>query len=218
MSRTLEAIPRIHDLLLLRSAKLEAACIAEPPWVSHTLRRTPWVVVRRSLAPTGRLAVGARGEGREQRWGGLIEASQVALTKAPSQLRAALARESRRMLPAIKALTFVESLLADSKFDWGPAGSVGFELATGDPTTREGSDLDLVLFAPQRIDPLTARDLWLALTASPARIDLRVETPVCGFSLEEYTRPGLTRVLIRLPAGRRLVEDPWALIDERDTQ
>ena len=217
MSRTPDALPRVHDLILLRSAKVDAACMAEPPWVGPALRRTPWVVVRRDSAPHRKLSVGVRGTAREKRWGGFIELSQVTLTKKPSQLRSSQAHHSRRTLPAIKALTFVETILAHTDIDWGPVGSVGFELATGDHATREGSDLDLLLFAPQRIDLGTARDLWLALAAAPANVDVRVETPVCGFSLQEFARPESTKVLVRLPAGRRLVEDPWAWSDERDT-
>jgi phosphoribosyl-dephospho-CoA transferase len=218
MTRTQDAFPRVHDLILLRPAKVDAACIAEPPWVGPALRRTPWAVVRRAPAPHGKLAVGIRGAAREERWGGLLELSQVALTKKPTQLRSSLACDSRRTLPAIKALMFVETILADAGFDWGPAGSVGFELATGDPATREGSDLDLVLFTTQRIDPITARDLWLSLAASRARIDLRVETPAGGFSLQEYAGRESTKILVRLPAGLRLVEDPWAFPDQREPQ
>lgn len=216
MFRTLNTLPRVHDLILLRSAKVDAEGVAEPPWVSHALPRTPWVVVRRAPAPRGKLSVGVRGLAREERWGGFIDTSQATIVRGPRQLRSSLACDRRRALPAIKAMSFVEPVLAHTDFEWGPAGSVGFEFATGDPITREESDLDLVLFAPQHIDRITARDLWLSLAAAPARIDVRVETPVCGFSLEEYARPESRRILIRLPAETRLVEDPWALPDERD--
>ena len=215
MFHTVDALPRVHDLVLLRSGDVGTACMAEPPWVTPALRHTPWVVVRRTPAPPGKLAVGVRGAVREQRWGGFIELSQVALTKKPSQLRCSLPRDCRRMIPALKALTFIETVLEHMDLDWGPAGSVGFELATGNPVATEGSDLDVVVFASRRIDAVTARDLWLSLAASPAKIDLRIETPVCGFSLEEYARAESTKVLIRRPAGRRLVEDPWAVPDER---
>jgi phosphoribosyl-dephospho-CoA transferase len=192
--------------------------MAKPPWITPALRHKPWVVVRRAPAPHGKLAVGVRGAARDQRWDGFIELSQVALTKKPSQLRCCLARDCRRMIPALKALAFIEAVLAQMDLDWGPAGSVGFELATGNPVATEESDRDVVLFASRRIDAVTARDLWLSLAASPARIDLRVETPVCGFSLEEYARTESTKILIRMPSGHRLVEDPWVLPDERETK
>jgi phosphoribosyl-dephospho-CoA transferase len=218
MSSPVDTPHRIHDLILLRSGDVETACMAEPPWGSSALRRTPWVVVRRAPAPDGKVAVGVRGTGREERWGGFLELSQVALTKKPCQLRSSLVLDSRRTIPAFKALTFVETVLAHTNLDWGPAGSIGFELATGNPVVTEGSDLDVVLFASQRVDVVTARDIWLALAASPVKVDLRIETPFCGFSLEEYARSESTKILIRMPSGRRLVEDPWALPDERETK
>jgi hypothetical protein len=36
--------------------------------------------------------------------------------------------------------------------------------------------------------------------------------------LEEYARSESTKILIRMPSGRRLVEDPWALPDEREAK
>jgi phosphoribosyl-dephospho-CoA transferase len=218
MSYPVDTPHRVHDLILLRSADVETACMVEPPWVRPALQHTPWAVVRRAPAPNGKLAVGVRGTAREERWGGLIELSKVVLTKRPSQLRCSLAHDSRRTIPALKALTFVETVLAHMDLDWGPAGSVGFELATGKPVATEGSDLDVVLFTSRRIDAVTARDLWLALAASPTKVDLRIETPLCGFSLEEYARSESAKILIRMPSGRQLVEDPWALPDERETK
>jgi phosphoribosyl-dephospho-CoA transferase len=184
MSYTVDTPHRVHDLILLRSGDVETACMVESPWVRPALRHTPWAVVRCAPAPTGRLAVGVRGTAREERWGGLIELSKVVLMKRRSQLRSSLAHDSRRTIPALKALTFVETVLAHMDLDWGPAGSVGFELATGSPVVSEGSDLDVVLFTSRRIDAVTARDIRLALAASPVKVDLRIETPFCGFSLE----------------------------------
>lgn len=218
MCHTSDEIARVHDLILLRSGNLDNVCMDEPPWVSLAVRRTPWVVVRRSRAPAGTLAIGVRGTARNQRWGGFMDLSRVALNKKPSQLRSSLARNFRRTVPAFKALAFVERALAHVELDWGPAGSVGFELATGDPVTTDESDLDLVLYAPKPVDLTMARDLWLALAAAPAKVDVRIETPRCGFSLEEYARAESKEILIRAPAGHRLVEDPWALWDEGGTQ
>jgi phosphoribosyl-dephospho-CoA transferase len=218
MSYPVDTPPRVHDFILLRSVEVETACLAEPAWVAPALLRTPWAVTRREPAPKGKVAVGVRGTAREERWGGFLELSQVALTKKPSQLRSSLVHDSRRTIPAFKALTFVETVLAHTNLDWGPAGSIGFELATGNPVATEESDLDVVLFAWQRVDVVTARHIWLALAASPVKVDLRIETPFCGFSLEEYARSESTKILIRMPSGRRLVEDPWALPDERETK
>lgn len=201
--------PRVHDLLLLRTGRVHLACIAEPPWVQRAMRRSPWVVVRRVNAPAGNVAVGVRGADRSQRWGGLVDVKDVALIKRPLQLRVSLAHDSRKAVPALKALASVERELADIDLSWGPVGSVGFELATGDRVTTEASDLDLALFVPQKIAHAIARDLWDTLSSLPAKVDARIETPHCGFSLKEYALRRSTKILIRTPDGQQLVEDPW---------
>jgi phosphoribosyl-dephospho-CoA transferase len=201
--------PRVHDLLLLRSGRLHFACIAEPPWVQIAMRSSPWVVVRRVNAPSGKIAVGVRGTDRSQRWGGLVDVMDVALIKRPFQLRVTFAHYSRKAVPALKALALVEMELADIDLSWGPVGSVGFELATGYRVTSEASDLDLALFAPQRIAHAIARDLWEIVSSLPAKVDVRVETSCCGFSLEEYALRRSTKIMIRTPDGHQLVEDPW---------
>jgi phosphoribosyl-dephospho-CoA transferase len=206
--------PRVHDLLLLRVGRVHPACMAEPTWVEMVIRRSPWVVVRRVNASVGKIAVGVRGSDRNQRWGGLVEMADVALIKRPLQLRISLAHDSRKTVPALKALALVEKELAEIDLSWGPVGSVGFELATGDRVTTETSDLDLALFASQRITRPIARDLWDTLSSLPAKVDVRVETPCCGFSLEEYALRRSTKIMIRTPDGRHLVEDPWDVTGE----
>jgi phosphoribosyl-dephospho-CoA transferase len=92
---------------------------------------------------------------------------------------------------------------------WGPAGSVGFELATGRQVTTDASDLDLVIRAKQRIGVEKARSILDRTLGLETKVDVRVETPVCGFSLEEYASVGPANVLLRYPDGVRLGEDPW---------
>jgi phosphoribosyl-dephospho-CoA transferase len=122
-----------------------------------------------------------------------------------------MAHRARIVVPALAALSWLEGQLDKSELDWGPVGSVGFELATGQQVITATSDLDLVLFAPTRFTRNNARDLWSVMSAAPAKVDVRVETPYCGFSLEEYAREGTEQVLVRLPASRKLAEDPWAI-------
>lgn len=139
---------------------------------------------------------------------------RAALIKRPPKLRASLAHNSRRAVPALKALALVERELTDIDLSWGPVGSVGFELATGDRVTTDASDLDLALFAPQRIAHAIARDLWDTLSSLPAKVDVRVETPYYGFSLEEYALRRSAKILIRTPDGQQFVEDPWDVAGE----
>ena len=71
------------------------------------------------------------------------------------------------------------------------------------------SDLDLVIYAPHTVLPDEVRCFWNVLDVAPARIDVRLETPAGGFSLEEYVRGGQDRVLLRTPTGPILTDDPW---------
>jgi len=206
---TIYDAPRVHDLLLLKGGRVHEACIAEPPWVQMAMRRSPWVVVRRVDPPAGKVAVGVRGVDRSQRWGGLVDVGEISLIKRPLQLRVSLAHDSRREVPPLKALALVERELADVDFSWGPVGSVGFELATGDRVITETSDLDLALFNPHKIAHAIARDLWDSLSSLPAKVDVRVETSCGGFSLEEYALRRSAKILVRTPDGQHLVEDPW---------
>ena len=202
--------PFVHDLLLLNSAEVSAACTATPPWVSLALNNSPWVVVRRTPAPSGKVAVGVRGNSRQQRWGGFSDLLAIVKVTRPNQLRSPLAEPNRRFLPVFQLLESVERKLATFNLDWGPCGSVGFELATSQQVTHPESDLDLVIYAPERIERDFAQHIWNTMTMTPGKLDIRVETLHCGFSLCEYACGQSPTILLRTPAGPRLGEDPWA--------
>jgi phosphoribosyl-dephospho-CoA transferase len=74
----------------------------------------------------------------------------------------------------------------DLALPWGPIGSVGFEIASGREVTTEVSDLDIAIRAQERISVEQAQSLWERVTGLQTRVDVRVETPECGFSLQEY--------------------------------
>jgi phosphoribosyl-dephospho-CoA transferase len=215
MTPIAQDLSHVHDLLLLRSGSVSSAGAVPPDWVSSSTAPDLWVVVRREIAPAGLVAVGLRGSNRQQRWGAFAEISDVSERIRPSQLSSQRARRTSAV-PALAALVWLEEQLDKSELDWGPVGSVGFELATGQQVTTATSDLDLALFAPARFTRDTARDLWSLMSTAPAKVDVRVETPQCGFSLAEYGRPGTEQVLVRLPAGRILAEDPWAISVSED--
>ncbi len=103
----------------------------------------------------------------------------------------------------------MEERWADLPLPWGPVGSVGFELATGRKVTTEVSDLDIVIRAKQRMGLEQARSFLDCTLELEAKVDVRVETPLCGFSLEEYVSASSAKILLRYPDGGRLGEDPW---------
>jgi phosphoribosyl-dephospho-CoA transferase len=126
---------------------------------------------------------------------------------APSWISAHL-----RRTPALQALEEVIERWQGLSLPWGPTGSVGFELATGHPVTTEASDLDLAVRATNRIDTERALFLWDRLAGLQVKVDVRVETPMCGFSLDEYAHASSARILLRYPDGLRLGDDPWLLM------
>jgi phosphoribosyl-dephospho-CoA transferase len=218
MTSTFQHSFRVHDLLLLRQGVVSSAGVAKPTWLTSRDPSDLWVVVRRATTPDGLVAVGMRGSNRQQRWGCFADSADVKERFRPSQLYSCRVRRTRIVVPALAALSWLEGQLDKSELHWGPVGSVGFELATGQQVVTGTSDLDIALFAPTRFTRDTARDLWSLMKSAPAKVDVRVETPLCGFSLEEYAREGAEKVFVRLPENRKLATDPWSVSSNKDQE
>jgi phosphoribosyl-dephospho-CoA transferase len=203
--------PLVHDLIRIHAGSVSPAYTAKPGWVEQSLERSPWVVVRRAKMTTGRIAVGVRGPERCQRWGGFIQEEQVEHVVAPAALRSKDVHPSRFDLPAFRALRMLEQALACCNLVWGPGGSVAFELASGQETAGIASDLDLVVRSPERLDRVKAAELLEVVSRAPGRADVRIETPVGGFALEEYCRSSAGSLLVRTSTGSLLLQDPWEM-------
>jgi len=201
--------PQVHDLLLLQSGITSFADVVKPVWITSLPAGKIWGVVRRATAPDGLVAVGVRGVNRQQRWGGFADLVHIIDRLRPSQLSSNRTCPTRGRVPALAALCWLEGQLNKSELEWGPVGSVGFELATGQQVVTGTSDLDIAVFAPTRFTRDTARHIWSLMKAAPTKIDVLVETPYCGFSLEEYAREESKKVLVRLPEGWQFATDPW---------
>ena len=202
--------PQVHDLLQIDQLSLTSGCTGEPSWVKRALLDCPWVVVRRTQAAPGLIAVGVRAKARSERWAAFCEQSRVSKIVRPEDLllHDRTSNDLRRT-PALKALQQMKDRWADLTLPWGPAGSVGFELASGRKVSTNASDLDLVIHAAGQIGVDEARVLLDRTIGLEAKVDVRVETPVCGFSLEEYVSASSAKVLLRYQDRVRLGEDPW---------
>ena len=201
--------PQVHDLLQIDPDSLNPGCTCAPSWVKRTLRSCSWVVVRRAQAPFDQVAVGVRGDTRNKRWGGFFEESLVSRVVRPAELRV-LGRSPTRT-PALRALPEVIERWRGFTLPWGPTGSVGFELASGREVTTEVSDLDIAIFALDRISVEHARFLWERVIGLQTKVDVRVETPECGFLLQEYACTSTGRILLRYPDGLIMFgDDPWS--------
>jgi phosphoribosyl-dephospho-CoA transferase len=201
---------QVHDLVQIDLDLLDPGWTAASSWVRRALRSCPWAVVRRPPAPLGQIAVGVRGRTRSERWGEFVSKDLIRKIVQPEELLA-LERSSRRAArtPALRALRRVIEQWRDLTLPWGPIGSVGFELATRRQVTTEASDLDLVIRAEQRISVRQARSWWERVIGLATKVDARVETPECGFSLEEYACTSARRILLRFADGVRFGDNPW---------
>ena len=202
---------RPHDLLRLRDPDELRAAAGLPRWANAALAKAPLVVVRRAPAPDGLVAVGIRGALRHQRLAAMVPRAAIDEHIAPERLAAEAGwdRSPRRAgIPALAALEAVSALLAGLGLAWGPTGSVGFELASGTPTARADSDLDLLVRRAARWPLSAARYALAGLDPLGVRADVQIETPIGSVALREYAR-GRAPVLLRTPHGPRLVGDPW---------
>jgi phosphoribosyl-dephospho-CoA transferase len=206
--------PAVHALL--RVADLDALAweAPRPHWASAALRLAPWAVVRRAAPRLELCPVGVRGGRRPQRCAAWLPYRAIQDWITPQMLAAKRVwrqRPSATATPAVAALDEAAAILVAHGFAgrWGPAGSVGFELASGVPSTTSGSDLDLVLSADEPLARTDAIRLHADLSKLPVRIDLLLETPCGAVALADYAKAaGAT--LMRSAQGPRLVRDPWS--------
>ena len=207
----------VHDLILLgtESAVISTQGGTACPYFNPNQR--PWVVVRRGRVSDGLIPMGVRGSQRHERWPGFTRLGEVLGVRRPDQLRLLLAEDSRRALQAFRTLSYLESRLVGLEMIWGPGGSVGYELASGIPAVRSDSDLDFILFAPRKLEIAEAQDLWRMISSAPGKVDALVETPYCGFSLQEFVTAPPRKILLRTSDGRILGSDPWNLSNGEDS-
>ncbi|ODP26797.1 Malonate decarboxylase holo-[acyl-carrier protein] synthase [Paenibacillus nuruki] len=207
-----------HDLLQLNSRWREVEADHDlPEWVLRSLEHTPWVVVRRAPALEGQIAVGVRGKERHLRQALTIPDHLVVQQVTPEQLlqsslspdHRSIAKERWHTMPALQVLEQLAVSWKSYDLHWGPAGSTGFELATGMPTLTMTSDLDIVLRCTSFLAPVLAEQLLEQTLDLPVRVDVQIETPYGAVALSEWARPATDQVLMRTLQGPLLVTDPW---------
>jgi phosphoribosyl-dephospho-CoA transferase len=202
---------RTHDLLEIDAKQLISSQASAPQWVQDNLRKTSFVVVRRGPVTGREIPIGVRGTERNQRWAGFCHPKLVKGILTPSQLLSRTIPASRAdVIPALRALNLHKDRWKDLILPWGPGGSVGFELASGSHVAKPESDLDIVIHAERSMTAHEAKSLCARATSLPAAVDIRVETPVCGFSLTEFASQSPAAILLRAPGGSVLGSDPWS--------
>jgi len=201
---------RTHDLLEIDAKQLLSSQAFAPQWVKAELSQNPFVVVRRGLATGYEIPIGVRGTERNQRWAAFCHPKLVKRILTPSQLLTRAISTSRAdVIPAFRALNLLKDRWMHFVLPWGPGGSVGFELASSRLAAKPSSDLDIVIYAEKRMTAEEAKSVCDHAMNLPAVVDIRVETPICGFSLKDFAGRGPAAILLRLPRGIVLAKDPW---------
>jgi phosphoribosyl-dephospho-CoA transferase len=205
-------VPRPHDLIWLAPGapmRLSGWLSTLPAWAQARVLMTEPLVVRRGCAPKNHVAVGIRGATRGQRHGTVVPLSEVITCLRPPALRRCAPSAGRAGLPVMQAWEHLRAQV-QVPYEWGPAGSCAFELATGTDRVTESSDLDLVLYAPTLIAREEAQALLATFHHPACRCDVQLDTPAGGVALAEWAR-GDTRVLLKTDQGPVLTEHPWSL-------
>ena len=196
-------LPLAHDLLWgMTPAQLPADA---PQWAVAALAAGQPVVVRRAVSADGFVAVGVRGVLRQQRLAAFMALDSIACRVSPEALCHV---ECERDLPVMQALKQLRPMLDDCCWVWGVSGSVGFELASGFAAMHAGSDLDLILRAPQMITRNQACKLVELFDQAVCRVDMQLQTPFGAVALREWAS-GSARVLLKNAHQAALVTNPW---------
>jgi phosphoribosyl-dephospho-CoA transferase len=196
-----------HDLIMIKKEEDLSTDVPLPAWVSESLNLAPFVVVRQSHSPDGKIPVGVRGRERGQRFPAWLRQEKAVAVITPYSLMGS-ANWNRVDNPgapaAIRSLRRVTSLLQSVGYRWGPTGSVGFELAANMPTVKEGSDLDILIDLPEFIPILSATRLMEDLQRRTlVRLDVQLNTPQGSLALADYISAG--KVLVKGNSGPLLL-------------
>lgn len=207
---------RPHDLLWPAAASSLVFSEPPPPWATQEwLAVAPVVVRRATLNDPDQVPVGLRGATRSERCAARMAACHAVRVLTPEAIArsaAGSARVRESPLACLQALARLGPALDDLPLAWGVTGGVGFSLASGLNMLQPGSDLDLILRAPQAADADALRAAARLLCGLEARVDAQVETPFGAFALQEWVRTG-GPVLLKTSRGPILTDDAWSRPD-----
>lgn len=205
---------RPHDLVKIRSVDCLLKGSHFPGWAIDFLTGTPYVVVRRSKQDNHFIPVGIRGNQRGQRHASWLAIENIVEVITPEQLTKPTNWKIKAegvFSPQIGSLLELTPLLDQFGYEWGPAGSLAFELATGIKTTNRDSDLDLIIRIAEPVSVIKAKTLLTELESlSLCRLDIQINSPLGGFSLKEYCQS--SSVLIKTEDRPVLIQSEkiWA--------
>lgn len=207
------AIPQPHDLVWVERNECVMSQNALPDWVNVEWNCTLPLVVRRDIAPqNGLIPVGIRGSERHKRAAVWIESKAIVKCVSPDALMTQVKQHELALdisYPAFAALAYLISYNPLEQWRWGVTGSCGYALASQQNGVTMQSDLDLVMYCPEKPEKAQFEDVFCVLPQLPCRVDIQLESPYGACSLAEwYTK---SKVLLKTNSGPILVSDPWCI-------
>ncbi|MBB6284138.1 malonate decarboxylase holo-ACP synthase [Geobacillus subterraneus] len=199
-----------HDLIRIKDCADFISSVQMPEWARRSLIQAPYTVVRRAAIVRGSIPIGIRGQHRHERFATFLSDRMIAEVISPEQLvRQKKWKQTPRydQLTILKVLDDLDQLFQLYHFVWGPVGSVGFELASGVPTVKDMSDLDIILRLIDFPALETVKQLVMQLIRIPVRVDVQLELPIGSISLLEYLSEG-DRILLKSIHGPKLIAHP----------
>ena len=176
-----------------------------PIWAIEAMQAGHPVVVRRAITDSAMVAVGIRGKARHQRYATQMPKSAIIRCVSPEQL----VNIDLQAFPHLQQrLVGIANVMEYFAVQWGYAGSVGFELATGIRVVHAQSDIDLIMRMPNYLDKQLAHQMLIQLEETTEKVDVQLQTPHGGVALKEWAR-GSSKILLKSSHAAVLVENPW---------
>lgn len=176
-----------------------------PIWAIEAMQAGHPVVVRRAITDSSMIAVGIRGNARHQRYATQMPKPAIIRCVSPEQL----VNIDLQAFPHLQQrLVGIANVMEYFAVQWGYAGSVGFELATGIRVVHAQSDIDLIMRMPNYLDKQLAHQMLIQLEETTEKVDVQLQTPHGGVALKEWAR-GSIKILLKSSHAAVLVENPW---------
>lgn len=205
----MEIIP--HDIIKLKEG-INHDLLFLPEWAQKVWDNTLYHVVRRDQCIDGKIPIGIRGNVRGERFGCYIPIEWIDDVISPKilvQQQMWLNWSRATDFPFyVSTLNQLKQLL--SQFDWGIGGSIGYELTSHIPTTKLTSDLDIIIYAPSKIDVVQCQMILEKSQLFPINIDYQIQNKKGAFHLQEYAR-GRLPILLKTDLGSILTYYIWEL-------
>ncbi|GEK59839.1 malonate decarboxylase holo-ACP synthase [Marinococcus halophilus] len=198
----------VHDLVKINGAQALETSEPLPAWAIFSLKKAPYVVVRRAEIVNKKIPVGIRGENRAERMAAWVDEENAEKVIPPEEIiHQKMWKElegNRRVLPQIEAMLALDKLLRRERLAWGPGGSTGFELVSKMNTINMHSDVDIII----RVDEQNIKKMETLrekIQNLSARVDVLLEAEIGAIALEDYLGKH-SKMLVRTKNGPRLFD------------